>query len=77
MPYLKKTNRKNVDVKAIAENARKDINPSLYGQLQNCQPTSAAAKWSFSMLKKILVKDRNFLPHNIEKYAILRYNKLN
>ena len=42
MPYLKQRIKKNGDLKAIVENARMDINPSLYGQLQNCQPTSAA-----------------------------------
>ena len=36
------------------------IYPSSYALLQKAQPTSAAVERSFSMLSKLLRKDRNF-----------------
>ena len=32
---------------------------------------------SFSMLGKLLAKDRNFLPENITHYLVLHYNAVN
>ena len=39
---------------------RQDISPAVYHMLQNSQPTFASAERCFSMLKKLLAKDRNF-----------------
>ena len=39
---------------------RQDILPAVYHMLQNSQPTSASVERGFSMLKKLLAKDRNF-----------------
>ena len=47
---------------AIMEMSRSEISPSNYVALQSCQSTSASVERSFSMLKKLLSKDRNFLP---------------
>jgi len=53
-----------------------EVSPSTYGLLQNCQAASAGVERSFSMLGKILDKDRNFLPNNVEKYLILHFNSV-
>ena len=74
MAYLRKRMVKNADLGAIMQLSRPDVNPATYALLQQCQPTSASVERSFSMLNKLLVKDRNFLPNNIGKYLILHYN---
>ena len=50
------------------------VSPSLYAKLRLSQATSVSIERSFSMLKKMLRTDRNFLNDNIEKYVILYYN---
>ena len=39
-----------------------------------CQPTTASVERSFSMLNKLLAKDRNFLPQNVKHYMCVHYN---
>lgn len=73
--YLKKRLQKNADLDAIVNMERQDISPALYADLQRCQATSASVERSFSMLKKMLVKDRPFLSLNVEKYLSVYYNK--
>ena len=51
-----------------------DILPAVYHMLQNSQPTSASVERSFSMLKKLLAKDRNFKVENVRQYMILHFN---
>ena len=51
------------------------IDPTSYAPLQKAQPTSAAVERSFSMLSKLLRKDRNFDVKNAKKYMMLYYNK--
>ena len=51
------------------------IDPTSYALLQKAQPTSAAVERSFSMLSKLLRKDRNFDVKNVKKYIVLYYNK--
>ena len=53
---------------------RQDISPALYHMLQNFQPTSAFIERSFSMLKKLLAKDRNFKVESVRHYVILHFN---
>jgi len=53
---------------------RSDISPAVYSLLQHCQPTSASVKRSFSMLRKILAKDRSFAIENLKYYVILHFN---
>ena len=74
LPYIKKRLEKNKDLEAIISMTRNDVNPGIYAALQECQPTSASVERSFSMLGKLLAKDRNFLPDNIGKYLLLQYN---
>ena len=53
---------------------RQDISPAVYHMLQNSQPTSASEERSFSILKKLLEKDRNFKVENVRHYMILHFN---
>ena len=53
---------------------RQDISPTVYDMLQNSQPTSASVERSFSMLKKLLAKDKNFKVENVRHYMILHFN---
>lgn len=75
--YITKRLEKNKDLDDIVhvKNTTR-VSPALLAELQCCQPTSAAVERSFSLLGKILRKDRNFLPSNIAKYVCLYYNKL-
>ena len=53
---------------------RQDISPTVYDMLQNSQPTSPSVERSFSMLKKLLAKDKNFKVENARHYMILHFN---
>ena len=64
----------NNDISEIINMERQDISPTVYHMLQNSQPTSASVKISFSMLKKLLAKDRNFKAENVRHYMILHFN---
>ena len=44
---------------------RQDISPALYDMLQKSQPTSASVEKKFSILKKLLAKDRNLMVDNM------------
>lgn len=71
--YIRKRMERS-DLLTIAENGTETISPMILGQLRKCQPTSGDVERSFSILKKILANDRNFLPENVKKYAILKFN---
>ena len=62
-------------LKAIISVQQEGINPALYARLHCCQLTSAAVERSFSMLSKLLRKDRPFFSANVNKYLCLHYNK--
>ena len=64
----------NNDTFEIINMERQHISPAVYHMLQNSQPTSASVKRSFSMLKKLLAKDRNFKDENVRHYMILHFN---
>jgi len=64
----------NNDILKIMSVARSDISPAVYSLLQHCQPTSASVERSFSMLRKILAKDRSFAIENRKYYVILHFN---
>ena len=72
--YLNKRLNNNADLKFIATLSRDDISPSQYQLLQNCQASSASVERSFSMLKKLLAKDRPFNDENVQKYFMVYYN---
>ena len=65
----------NSDLETIIYCTNLTIDPTSYSLLQKAQPTSAAVKRSFSMLNKLLRKDRNFDVKNVKKYMMLYYNK--
>jgi len=53
---------------------RQDISHAVYSLLQNAQPTTASVERSFSMLNKLLAKDRNFKAENVQYCMILHFN---
>ena len=65
----------NSDLETITNCTNLTIDPTSYALLQKAQPTSAAVERSFSMLSKLLRKDRNFVVKNVKKYMMLYYNK--
>ena len=71
--YIKK-GMQNSDIFEIINMERQDISPAVSHVLQNSQPTSASVERSFSMLKKLLSKDRNFKVENMRHYMILLFN---
>ena len=71
--YIKKRMQNN-EISEIINMERKDISPAVYHMLQNSQPTCAPVERSFSMLKKLLNKDRNFKFENVRHYMILHFN---
>ena len=73
--YLDQRLELNSDLKAIVEMTRSNISPELCAKLLNSQATSCSAERSFSMLGKLLAKDRHFSPENVWKYLALYVNK--
>ena len=71
--YIKKKIQNN-DISKIINMERQDISPAVYHMLRNSQPTSASVERSFSMLKTLLAKERNFKVENVRHYMILHFN---
>ena len=71
--YIEKRLNKN-DIRIIVGIKRLDICPTTYAKLLDCQPMSASAERSLSMLNKMLAKYRNFNPDNVRTYILLHYN---
>ena len=69
-----KNRMQNNDISEIINMKRQDALPTVYHMLQNSQPTSASIERSFSMLKKLLAKDKNFKVENVRRYMILHFN---
>jgi len=63
--YIKKRIENN-DILKIMSVERSDISPAVYSLLHHCQPTSASVERSYSMLQKILAKDRRFAIENLK-----------
>ena len=72
--YIKKEMMQNKDISEIINMERQDISPAVYHMLQNSQATSASVERSFSMLRKLFVKDRNFKVENVRHYMVLHFN---
>jgi len=70
--YIKRM--QNNDISKMINMERQDISPAVYSLLQNSQPTTASVQRSFSMLKKLLAKDRHFKAENVHHYMILHFN---
>ena len=71
--HLDKRLQKN-ELSDIVHFKRADVSPAIYSKLFSAQCTSVSVERSFSMLKKLLAKDRNFLPENVGKYFMLYFN---
>ena len=65
----------NSDLETIINCTNLTIDPTSYALLQKAQPTSVTVERSFSMLNKLLRKDRNFDVKNVKKYMMLYYNE--
>lgn len=72
--YIQARLKKN-DLDEISQMRKSSISPSTYNQILNCHPTGAPVERSFSMLNKLLTKDRNFLPENVPAYMRFYFNK--
>ena len=72
--YIKKR-LSNSDLETIINCTNLTFDPTSYALLQKAQPTSAAVERLFSMLSKLLRKDKNFDVKNVKKYMMLYYNK--
>ena len=70
--YIKKRTQNN-DISEIINMERQDIAPAVYHMLQNSEPTSTSVERSFSILKKLLAKDRNFKVENMRHHMILHF----
>ena len=57
----------NSDLETTINCTNLTTDPTSYVLLQKAQPTSAAVERSFSMLNKLLRKDRNFDAKNVKK----------
>ncbi|KAF9763054.1 hypothetical protein NGRA_1547 [Nosema granulosis] len=55
----------NNDVLKIISSSNQNISPEDYSYLKSCIPTSVSVERIFSMLSKLLVKDRNFKSRNV------------
>ena len=71
--YLGKRIEKN-DIQTIWKRNARNLCPLDYANLLSCQATTISVERSFSILNKLLAKDRNFSAPNIEQYLICRYN---
>ena len=63
--YIKKR-LSNFDLETIISCTNLTIDPTSYALSQKAQPTSAAVERSFSMLNKLLRKDRNYDVKNVK-----------
>jgi len=50
------------------------MSPVVHSLFQNSHPAAASADRSFSVLKKLLAKDKNFKAENVQQYMILHFN---
>ena len=64
----------NSDISEIINMERQDISPAVCHMLQNSQPQSVSKARSFSLLKKLLAKNRNITVENVRHYMILQFN---
>ena len=67
--YIKKQ-LSNSDLETIINCTNLTIDPTSYALLQKTQPTSAAVERSFSMLSKLMRKDRNFDVKNVKNIQL-------
>ena len=54
-----------------------NVSSDNYVQLMNCPASSISVERSFSLLRKLLTKEKTFKEENLIKYMFLYYNKDN
>lgn len=64
------------EIKKIIEMTDSSISPAMYTMLLKCQATSCSVERSFSILNKLLAKDRNFKPEHVKFYVIVKFNSV-
>ena len=64
--YIQKRMQNN-DISKMINMVRPDISPAVYSLLQYSQHTTASVERSFSLLRKLLAKDRNFRVKNVKQ----------
>jgi hypothetical protein len=72
--YINRRIQQNTGLIDISLLRRPEISPTLYAALRSCQATSVSVERTFSKLKKLLAKDRNFATENVGKYLQLFCN---
>ena len=71
--YINKRMQNN-DISETINMERQGISPAAHHMLQNFQLRSASVERSFSMLKKLLAKNKNFEAEKVRHYMILNFN---
>lgn len=71
--YILKRFMKN-SINTIINNTNNDLSPRAKNLLKKIPSTSVAVERSFSMLGKLLAKDRNFTSDNVKNYMIGYFN---
>ena len=59
----------NTNIFKIMNMERPDLSPAVYNLLQDSLPTTASSESSFSILRRLLAKDRKFKVENVKKIA--------
>ncbi|ORD93665.1 hypothetical protein ECANGB1_1789 [Enterospora canceri] len=75
MGYYTKKFNKNL-ISEICNNTITGVGNGQIDRLKKCPSTSVEVERSFSMVTKMMAKDRNFDMANFEAYVMIRYNKM-
>ena len=71
--YIQKRMQNNA-ISKIMNIKRPGISPAVYSLLKHSQITTTSVERSFSMLRKLLAKDRKFKVKNVQQYMISHFN---
>ena len=71
--YIQKR-MQNKGIPKIMNIERPDISPAVNNLFQHSQPTIASVERCFSMLQKVLAKDRHIKVENVKQHMILHFN---
>ena len=71
--YIQKRMQSNY-ISKIKNMERQDISPAFYSLFHHYQITTTSVEKSFSMLRKLLAKDRKFTVENVKEYMILNFS---
>ena len=71
--YIQKGMQSN-DISKIMNMGSPDFLSAVNSLLQHSQPATASVERRFSMLQKLLAKDRNFKVENVKQHLYLHFN---